>query len=112
MSWLTLDAFYDYLLGNVSEDAIKKFLRDYEDQIKKFETLLAIPKKYDILVHTASVIFALLIENMSKEISYLRATIFYMAIYSYITSFIINKVVKDVAHLMQQLIEHAKSLQS
>ena len=114
MSWFSIDSLYDYFVSNlINEQTITRFLTQYESQILKFEKLLAIPRKYDMLAHFASVAMALLIENyVAKDVSYLRALIYYFAIYSYVTAFMINRTIKDVSDLMQQLIEHAKSLQN
>ena len=87
-----------------------RFLDEYQEQIEKFENILNIPAKYDMIVHTTSIILALMIENYttSKDISYIRATIYYFSIYGYVTAFLINKTVKDVATLLKLLITHAK----
>ena len=111
MSWFTIDSLYDYLISDpMTRFAINDFIDEYEQQILKFEGILDLPEKYDIIVHIASIVLALGMEKYSsKDFSWLRASVYYFAIYAYITAYLVNKTVKDVADLLQQLIAHAKS---
>ena len=118
--------FFDFGLASLIEPQLESLADStflsmydpYETKLKSMQEALKKAPSTNLVFHVATIIFAILIEEVSKEkkFSFVRATFYYLSSYGFVTSFaatsFLSDMTKEVDEAINYLHERKKTVEA
>ena len=96
-------------IDSYSDPEFEEMYVDAELRLKKAKQILERTKKLNIILHVASVVLGMFFAYQEKQFSMLRATIYYMATYSFVVTVGATSITSLVGDEIVQGIDYAES---
>ena len=113
---LDFDLWRDYIEPSLDEMAAIRMKPAYEAYKREIETfhkvLVKIPQN-NVINHVLSILTGVFIENyLENEFSWMRAIMYYFAMYSFTTAFIINELLGFASNQLERVAETKEFLKT